>query len=125
MTFHSVSRHVVRLLPMPSVRSEDQPTQNRTMSATEIIAELPKLSSRERQQILDRLLKLDGEAEMLEERRHCADEAFQVLDALEAEDAQTSPTLVEMLLRHAGKAVGLPEDMAAHHDHYLHATPKR
>ena len=33
--------------------------------------------------------------------------------------------LGEMLLRHAGKAVGLPEDMAAQHDHYLHGTPKR
>lgn len=30
-----------------------------------------------------------------------------------------------MLLRHAGKAIGLPEDMAAQHDHYLHGTPKR
>lgn len=33
--------------------------------------------------------------------------------------------LGEMLLRHAGKAVGLPEDMAQQHDHYLHGTPKR
>ncbi len=33
--------------------------------------------------------------------------------------------LGEMLLRHAGKAVGLPEDMAAQHDHYLHGTPKK
>ena len=32
--------------------------------------------------------------------------------------------LGEMLLRHAGKAVGLPEDLAAQHDHYLHGTPK-
>jgi hypothetical protein len=33
--------------------------------------------------------------------------------------------LGEMLLRHAGKAVGLPEDLAEQHDHYLHGTPKR
>ena len=33
--------------------------------------------------------------------------------------------LAEMLLRHAGKAVGLPADMAEQHDHYLHGTPKR
>jgi hypothetical protein len=33
--------------------------------------------------------------------------------------------LGEKLLRHAGKAVDLPEDMAAQHDHYLHGTPKR
>ncbi len=95
------------------------------MSATEIIAELPKLSSRERRRILNRLLELDDEAEMIEVHRHCADETFQMLDALEAEDAQNSPSLGEVLLRHAGKAVGLPEDMAAQHDHYLHGTPKR
>lgn len=33
--------------------------------------------------------------------------------------------LGEKLLKHAGKAQGLPEDMAAQHDHYLHGTPKR
>ena len=95
------------------------------MSTTEIIAELPKLSARERRRILDRLLELDDESEMIEERRHCADEAFQMLDALEAEDAQNSASLGEVLLRHAGKAVELSEDMAAQHDHYLHGTPKR
>src|SRR2546425_11928973 len=36
---------------------------------------------------------------------------------------QPSTSLGEMLLRHAGKAVGLPEDMAAQHDHYLRGTP--
>ena len=34
-------------------------------------------------------------------------------------------TLGEMLLRHAGKAVGQPEDLAVQHDHYLHGTAKR
>lgn len=33
--------------------------------------------------------------------------------------------LGEMLLRHAGKAIGLPEDMAAQYEHYLHGTPKQ
>ncbi len=60
------------------------------MSATEIIGELPKLSPRERRRILDRILELDDEAEMLEERRHLADETFQMLDALETADAQNS-----------------------------------
>ena len=60
------------------------------MSATEIMTELPKLSPRERRRILDRILELDDEAEMLEERRHLADESFQMLDALEAEDAQNA-----------------------------------
>lgn len=39
--------------------------------------------------------------------------------------AQAVSPLGEMLLRHAGKAVSLPEDMAAQHDHYLHGTPRR
>lgn len=30
-----------------------------------------------------------------------------------------------MLLRHAGRAKGLPPDMALNHDHYLHGMPKR
>jgi hypothetical protein len=29
------------------------------------------------------------------------------------------------LLRFAGKAKGLPSDLAANHDHYLHGLPKR
>jgi hypothetical protein len=33
--------------------------------------------------------------------------------------------LGEILLRHAGKAQGLPGDLAEQHDHYLHGTPKR
>ncbi len=39
--------------------------------------------------------------------------------------AQEASPLGEMLLRHAGEAVGLPEDLAAQHDHYLHGTPRR
>ena len=39
--------------------------------------------------------------------------------------AKAASPVGEMLLRHAGKAVGLPEDLAAQHDHYLHGTPKR
>jgi hypothetical protein len=33
--------------------------------------------------------------------------------------------LRNLLLEFAGKAVGLPPDMAEQHDHYLHGTPKR
>lgn len=36
-----------------------------------------------------------------------------------------SSALAEVLLRHSGKAQGLPKDMAQQHDHYLHGTPKR
>ncbi len=34
-------------------------------------------------------------------------------------------TLGQRLLKHAGKAVGLPADLAENHDHYLYGTPKR
>jgi hypothetical protein len=33
--------------------------------------------------------------------------------------------LGRVLLKYAGRAQGLPADMAAQHDHYLHGTPKR
>jgi hypothetical protein len=60
------------------------------MSKIEIIAELPKMTRRERREIMDRILELEDEAELLEERRHAADETFQMLDSLEAADAQNS-----------------------------------
>jgi hypothetical protein len=41
------------------------------------------------------------------------------------EPAKAASPLGEMLLRHAGKAEGLPDDAAAQHDHYLYGTPKR
>jgi len=41
------------------------------------------------------------------------------------EPAKPASDLGAMLLRHAGKAKGLPEDAAAQHDHYLYGTPKR
>lgn len=34
-------------------------------------------------------------------------------------------TLGEKLMRFAGRAVGLPDDAAMQHDHYLYGTPKR
>lgn len=42
----------------------------------------------------------------------------------EMERKAASP-LGEGLMKLAGTAVGLPEDMAAQHDYYLHGTPKR
>jgi len=35
------------------------------------------------------------------------------------------PTLGQMLMKHAGKAKGLPKDLARNHDHYLYGTPKK
>lgn len=34
-------------------------------------------------------------------------------------------TLGQKLMKYAGRAVGLPEDAAAQHNHYLYGTPKR
>jgi hypothetical protein len=34
-------------------------------------------------------------------------------------------TLGQKLLKHAGKAVGLPPDLAMNHDHYLYGTSKK
>jgi len=34
------------------------------------------------------------------------------------------PPLAEKLLKYAGKAQGLPADMARNHDHYIHGTPR-
>ena len=56
------------------------------MSTAEILAELPKLSREDRRRILDRILEIEDEAESLEMARRTADQAFQMLDAMEAED---------------------------------------
>ena len=41
------------------------------------------------------------------------------------ERPQAASSLGEALLKLAGTAVGLPADMAAQHDHYLHGTPSK
>jgi hypothetical protein len=43
----------------------------------------------------------------------------------EAITDENGQTLGQKLLRHAGKAVGLPADLAANHDHYLYGTPRK
>ncbi len=57
------------------------------MSTAEILAELPNLSREDRRRILDRILEMDGEARSVEAIRRTADEAFLMLDAMEADDA--------------------------------------
>ena len=59
----------------------------RLMSTADILAQLPHLSRLDRRRILDRILEIEDEAEWLEASRRTADEAFQILDAMEAEDA--------------------------------------
>lgn len=57
------------------------------MSTAQILAELPKLSREDRRRILDRILEIEDEAESAEAARRTADEAFQMLDAIEDNDA--------------------------------------
>ena len=69
------------------------------MSAQEIINELPKLTGEELRQVRAKVEEL----------------------------AQTgSPAPVwDVLGKWAGKAEGLPSDLAENHDHYLHGAPKK
>ncbi len=57
------------------------------MSTAEILAEIPKLSPEDRRRLLDRILEMEDEAASIEAIRRTADETFQLLDAMEAEDA--------------------------------------
>jgi hypothetical protein len=60
------------------------------MSTAEIIAELSRLSHKERREIIRRLFELEQDAELLADCDHRADERFLMLDALEAEDGESS-----------------------------------
>ena len=53
------------------------------MSAAEIIAELPRMSVRERREIARRLLELETDAEALRIADEVADQSFQILDQME------------------------------------------
>ncbi len=48
-----------------------------------------------------------------------------VLAMASASREEAVPSLAESLAPFIGKAVGLPEDAAENHDHYLYGTPKR
>lgn len=61
------------------------------MSSTEIIAEIPRLSHRERREIVQRILSLEEETDLLADCDRRADERFLLLDAMEGEDVQ-APT---------------------------------
>jgi hypothetical protein len=41
------------------------------------------------------------------------------------DQARGKSTLTRRLLKHAGTVPGLPADMAAQHDHYIHGSAKR
>jgi len=61
------------------------------VSASEIIAELPKLSRTERRQLAAAIFELEEEADLLRDCDRRADERFRVLDMMEEEDGQASP----------------------------------
>lgn len=70
------------------------------MSTQEIIAELPKLSRCELEQVSSKLHEL-----------LCA--------------SKTIPVSGKGIKQFAGAVKGLPSDMARNHDHYLHGRPKK
>jgi len=55
------------------------------MSAAEIIAELPRMTVRERREIARRLFDLEADAEALRTADETADQAFQILDQMEGD----------------------------------------
>jgi hypothetical protein len=61
------------------------------MSKTEILAELPRLDHRDRREIARRRFDIEADAQTLADCDRRADEHFLMLDALEAQDAQTKP----------------------------------
>lgn len=60
------------------------------VSAAEILAELPKLSAAERPTVAAAIFDLDEEATVLHDCDRRADEHFQMLDAMENDDAWAS-----------------------------------
>jgi hypothetical protein len=47
------------------------------------------------------------------------------VEPLKRQRRNRATTAGELLLRFAGKAKGLPDDIARNHDHYLHGLPKK
>lgn len=58
------------------------------MSTSEIIAELPKLSRKERRRLAAAIFELEEDADLLRDCDRRADERFRVLDVMEEEDGQ-------------------------------------
>ena len=60
------------------------------MSVAEIIREIPRLSLAERRMLAAKIVELEPERETLDICDHLADEAMQVLDRMEEDDARRS-----------------------------------
>lgn len=65
--------------------------------------------------VINGMIVIDNQAQLPEGAR---------VEIVVQESVKAASPLGEMLLKHAGKAEGLPEDLAARHDHYLYGTPK-
>jgi hypothetical protein len=59
------------------------------MSASEIVAELPKLSREERRRVASAIFDMEEEADLLRDCDRRADEHFRMLDLMEEKDGQT------------------------------------
>jgi hypothetical protein len=60
------------------------------VSASEILAELPKLSREDRRRLAAAIFDLEEEADLLRDCDRRADEHFRMLDIMEKKDAQAS-----------------------------------
>jgi len=60
------------------------------MSASEIVAELPKLSREERRRVASAIFDLEEEADLLRDCDRRADEHFRMLDLMEEQNSQAS-----------------------------------
>jgi len=58
------------------------------MSASEILAELPKLSREDRRRLAAAIFELEEESDVLRDCDRRADEHFRILDLMEEEDAK-------------------------------------
>ncbi len=58
------------------------------VSASEILAELPKLSREDRRRLAAAIFDLEEEADLLRDCDRRADEHFRILDMMEEKDAQ-------------------------------------
>lgn len=64
-------------------------TKIASMSASEIIAELPKLSLAERRRLAGAIFDLEAEADLLRDCDKRADQRFTELEAMESQDGST------------------------------------
>ena len=61
------------------------------MSKAEILAALPRLDHAEQREIARQLFEMEADSQTLADCDRRADQHFLMLDALEAQDAQTQP----------------------------------